>query len=176
MTSRRPKSRGVVLLGLVVALAVASLAALNFTESGVMTRQREREQQLLWVGQQYRQALESYYLATPGPAKFLPVRLEDLIRDPRFPQPVRHLRQLYADPLAPDIPWGVVKRGSQIIGIYSQADGTPIRRSDMPRGLESLAQASSYADWRFIFMPRTVVSAASAPAPGPRPGHTPNHP
>jgi type II secretory pathway pseudopilin PulG len=81
-------------MGLVVLLALAGLAMLRFGESAATARQRERETQLLWVGQQYMQALESYYRATPGPLKHLPVTMEELVRDTRFPNPVRHLQAL----------------------------------------------------------------------------------
>jgi type II secretory pathway pseudopilin PulG len=163
MKRLRPASpaRGVVLLGLVVLLALGGLAAVRFGESAQSARQHEREAQLLWVGQQFRQALESYYLATPGPVKHLPVHLEDLLRDNRFPVPVRHLRKLYADPVQPDIPWGLIKRGNQLIGVYSQADGTPFKSIALGPGLEAVQGARSYADWRFMFVPR----APQGPAP-----------
>jgi type II secretory pathway pseudopilin PulG len=165
-TRGTPRPRGVVLLGLVVLLALGGLAALQFGQSAHDARLRDKEAQLLWIGQQFRQALASYYLASPGPAKHLPVRLEDLLRDNRFPQPVRHLRRLYADPIQPDMPWGVLKRGNQIIGLYSQADGTPFRTTNLGPGLEAAEGARSYADWRFMFVPR-VLPASANPAPIP---------
>jgi type II secretory pathway pseudopilin PulG len=167
--SRAPRQHGVVLLGLVVLLALGGLAAVNYGESAQAARQREKETQLLWVGQQFRWALESYYRATPGPAKHLPVHLEDLLRDNRFPQPVRHLRKLYADPVQPDMPWGLMKRGNQIIGIYSQAEGTPFKTTDLGPGLEAVQGAKSYSDWRFIFVPRTPPAPGSPVAAQPVP-------
>jgi type II secretory pathway pseudopilin PulG len=163
--SRPNRSRGVVLMGLVVLLALGGLAAVNFAESALTARQRERETQLLWVGLQFRQALESYYRATPGPVKHLPVTLDELVRDTRFPNPVRHLRKVYPDPMQPDVPWGIVKRGNQIIGVYSQADGTPLRRTAFAPGLESFDGAMQYSAWRFLFVPRAPTGPAS-PVPG----------
>lgn len=159
-----PRARGVVLMGLVVMLALGGLATASFTESAVTARQRERETELLWVGQQYRQALESYYRSSPGPNKHMPVSLEELLRDSRFPQPVRHLRRLYPDPVQPDVPWGALRRGAQIIGVYSQSDGVPLRRTGFAPGLESFEGAGQYADWRFMFVPRAATGPA-APAP-----------
>lgn len=158
------RARGVVLMGLVVMLALGGLAVANFTEAAASVRQRELEAQLLWVGQQYRQALESYYRASPGPHKHLPVSLEELLRDSRFPQPVRHLRRLYPDPMQPEVPWGALRRGAQIIGVYSQSDGVPLRRTGFAPGLESFEGAGQYADWRFMFVPRAPTSPAG-PAP-----------
>ena len=163
---KAPPRHGVALLGLLVLLALGGMASLRYGEGAAAARQHEQESRLLWVGNQYRRAIESYYFATPGPAKHLPVRLENLLRDDRFPQPVRHLRKLYPDPLAPDTPWGLLKRGSQIVGIYSQAEGTPFRSVDLGPGLESMQGAGSYADWRFMFVPRTgPAGGAVAPRP-----------
>jgi type II secretory pathway pseudopilin PulG len=163
----RGAHRGVVLMGLMVLLALGGLAAVKYGESAAVARQREQETQLLWIGQQYRQALESYYLASPGPVKHLPVQLAELVRDSRFPAPVRHLRKLYADPIQPDVPWGLVRRGNQIIGVYSQADGEPLRRQQLGAGMEGMEGATQYAGWRFLFVPRAVPATASpAPSPG----------
>lgn len=163
--SRPDDSRGMALMGLVVMLALAALALVQFSESAATTRQREREAQLLWVGQQYSAALESYYRSSPGPVKHLPVSLEELVRDSRFPNPVRHLRRIYPDPLQPEVPWGVVKRGSQIVGVYSQSDGVPLRRTGFAPGLESFEGAAQYSAWRFLFIPRATPSGApSIPA------------
>ena len=163
--TRVQRSRGVVLMGLVVLLALCGLTAVNFAESAITARQREREVQLLWVGQQFRQALESYYRATPGPMKHLPVSLDELVRDSRFPNPVRHLRRIYADPIQPELPWGLVKRGNQIIGVYSQADGVPLRRTSFAPGLESFEGATQYSSWRFLFVPRATFGPATPVPP-----------
>lgn len=168
MRMQRP-SRGVVLMGLMVLLALAGLALLQFGESAATARQREREAQLLWVGQQYQAALESYYRASPGTVKHLPVSLDELVRDSRFPNPVRHLRRIYPDPLQPDVPWGIVKRGSQIIGVYSQSDAAPLRRTGFAPGLEGFEAATQYSAWRFLFIPRAAPSAAPLTPPAAKP-------
>ncbi|WP_341888621.1 type II secretion system protein [Variovorax sp. YR752] len=166
------RSRGVVLMGLVVLLALAGLAVVQFAESAATARQRERETQLLWVGRQYMQALESYHRATPGPIKHLPVSLDELLRDSRFPSPVRHLRRPYADPLQPEVPWGIVKRGNQIIGVYSQSDAEPLRRSGFASGLEAFEGATQYSAWRFLFVPRAITGLAPGrPATSPAPAN-----
>lgn len=166
---RRAADRGVVLMGLMVLLALAGLALVQFGESAASARQREREAQLLWVGQQYRAALESYYRASPGPVKHLPVSLDELVRDSRFPNPVRHLRRIYPDPLQPDVPWGLVKRGSQIIGVYSRSDAEPLRRTGFAPGLESFEGASQYSAWRFLFIPRAAPAAVPTTARAAKP-------
>lgn len=159
------KVRGFMLLGFLVLLALGGLSLSTHVQSASTARQRDIELNLLWVGQQYRQAVESYYLATPGPIKQLPVRLEDLVSDPRYPKAVRHIRKLYVDPLAPTQPWGVLRLNGQIIGVYSQAPGEPFRKVDFDPGMEAFNGALSYADWRFIWVPpRQPAANPGAPA------------
>ena len=171
--ARRPLTasrawHGFILLGLLILLALAGWALAAYSQSAAAARQRDVELDLLWVGQQYRAAIESYYRSTPGPIKQLPTRLEDLLQDPRYPAPLRHLRRLYADPMAPDEPWGLIRLNGQIIGLYSQARGEPFRRVDFDTSLESFTGALSYADWRFIWVPpRQPGGANNALPPGP---------
>lgn len=169
---KRHAARGFILLGLLIGLAMLGWLLAAYTQSAHAARQRDAELDLLWAGQQYRAAIESYYRATPGPIKQLPMRLEDLLQDPRFPAPLRHLRRLYADPIAPEQPWGIVRLNGQIVGVYSQAAGEPFRRADFDPGLESFAGALSYADWRFIWVPPRQPGPANPALPGPLPRPT----
>src|SRR6266850_6897091 len=68
---------------------------------------REREAELLHVGNEYRRAIERYYLT--GTARQYPRELTDLVKDPRQPGTVRHLRRLYPDPITGNPDWGLVK-------------------------------------------------------------------
>lgn len=167
MSARRHAlQRGVALMGLMVLLALGGLAAVRYGALAIDERQREREAQLLWVGQQYRDALASYYHATPSPIKHLPVKLDELVHDTRFPQPVRHLRQLYPDPTQPEVPFAVLRHGIQIIGVYSQSDAAVQRRHGFAPGLESFEGSRRYSDWRFVFLPRpTTPATGGATAP-----------
>ena len=81
--------------------------------------QRERETELLWRGQQYRQAIASYCNVKQG---MYPAKLEDLLKDPRFPATVRHLRRLYLDPMTGK-EWELVKDPAErLIGVRSSSD------------------------------------------------------
>ena len=79
--------------------------------------------------------------------------LDELRATTRFPNPVRHLRRLYPDLRNPEVPWGLVKRGNQIIGVYSQSDAAPLRRSGFTPGLEVFTGVGQYSGWRFLFRP-----------------------
>ncbi|MEO8417872.1 MAG: type II secretion system protein [Methylophilaceae bacterium] len=147
-----------VLAGIVLMLGIT-------TEQIEHAAQRDREEQLLFVGNQFRQAIASYYEKSPG-AKQYPRKLEELLQDNRFPKPVRHLRRIYADPMRTGIvradardnraDWQLV-RNSQggIVGIYSRSSLPPIRTNldeDLMKAIDE-HPALHYSDWKFIYQP-----------------------
>jgi type II secretory pathway pseudopilin PulG len=171
--------RGMLLLGVLVFMAVASLGLAIVSQRWSDTRRRDDEEELLRVGLQYRKAIESYYMRSPGQVKQLPGQIEDLLKDPRFPGTVRHLREAYRDPLAPDQDWGQIRRGTGLVGVYSQAAGTPFRQDRLTTWLGYEVRAKSYDEWRFSYSAAAASAAsgaASAPGGGtgtpvnPRPG------
>src|SRR5581483_11645664 len=78
----------------IVAVITAGLALVG--EMWETAAKREKETQLLFVGNEYRKAITRYYLA--GKNQY-PRALEDLLKDPRQPGVVRYMRRLYPDPL-----------------------------------------------------------------------------
>lgn len=153
------------LLGVLVFLAIAALGLTLVTQRWSDAKRRDDEEELLRVGMQYRLAIESYYNRSPGRVKQLPGQLEDLVKDPRFPAPVRHLREIYVDPLAPSKEWGLVRRGTAIVGVYSQAEGRPYRQANLTPWLGYEVQAETYDQWRFSFTLPAAASAASGANP-----------
>jgi type II secretory pathway pseudopilin PulG len=143
-------SRGLVLLGVLLLLALAALVALIGAEVWATAVKREREEQLLFVGDQYRRAIESYWRASPGPAKAYPRSLDDLLDDRRFPMPVRHLRRAYRDPNDEQAQWGLVRISNGIAGIYSTSDAAPLKKKGFPTRYREFERASAYRDWRFV--------------------------
>ncbi len=133
----------VVLLGLTASLAGQTLKALV---------QREREEELLWRGQQYMQALASYYRFNSSGQR-LPASLEELLRDPRAPGVVRHLRRLYDDPMTSQPFEPIMDPASRVVGVRSTSALAPFRQDNFPDELESLKGKSHYAEWQFIFTP-----------------------
>jgi len=132
-------------LGLIALMSSASVVV------GTAHEQREAEDTLLAIGREYRIALASY--ATIGGAKGLsqPARLEDLLKDPRFAQPVRHLRRIYVDPMTGQTEWGVVRTldGQGILGIYSISMRSPVKLAQFEQIFVHFSEAKSYRDWVF---------------------------
>jgi len=141
---------GALLLAVLLFILVSSLAASSlFASQGLQTR-REKEEQLLFVGDQIRRALISYHNAVPpGGARSLPHSLDELLADNRFPTPVRHLRRQYLDPITGRPEWRLLLMDGQIIGVSSTSTQTPVKVSGFPRPYEGFAGAASYSDWVF---------------------------
>lgn len=145
--------------GFTYILVLLSLALTALASQGVLTYAsqqalHDREDQLLQVGQSYVQAIKSYYDATPGTRKALPMRLQDLLEDTRQVGLQRHLREIYPDPLARSAEWGVLRtQDGGIMGVFSLSDQPPIRSGWVYLDGLELPPARKYSDWKFVFDP-----------------------
>ena len=147
----RRRQRGVILLALLITMALAQIALLGALELSTLERKREREDELLFVGQQYRSAILRYYYANPaGQPRLLPRTLDDLIKDPRYPMSVRHLRRLYKDPISGGSDWGLVMKNGGIAGVFSPSDEAPLKKGNFPPGDEAFEGKAKYRDWLFV--------------------------
>jgi type II secretory pathway pseudopilin PulG len=162
-----------------IAIMSAGLALLG--QMWETASRREREAELLYVGNQYRLAIQRYYLS--GPQQY-PRTLQDLLKDPRSPAPRRHLRQVYPDPITGSAEWAIVKGpDGGIMGVYSPSEEAPLKITNFRLRDRDFENAKRYADWKFLFVPtalgqqqRPGASVPGAPAPGapPVPGATPS--
>lgn len=160
---------GFTYLGLLFAIAFMGLLLAGASEVWQLVAQREREEQLLFVGRAFDRALQSYRESTPADRRpEWPQRLEDLVEDRRHGLEVRrHLRRLYADPITGTADWGLVRSGREIVAIHSRSDRKPLRRARFLPEEEGFAAATTYAQWIFgawlgdAQVARTGQSAAS---------------
>lgn len=152
----------------VVAIMGAGMATLGTLWHTASVRAKEAE--LLWTGGAIRAAIASYYERSPGGAKRYPPSLQDLVVDPRFPTPVRHLRRIYRDPITGTSDWGLVPApGGGIMGVYSQIEAAPLKRADFvgpDRVFEERTvqqkEKMTYLDWQFVYLPGTNPGAGRA--------------
>jgi len=145
-----PRETGFTYLTVLFAIAFMGLGLALTGEVWHTTLTREREAELLYVGSQYRRAIERYYVS--GPRQF-PRALEDLLKDPRKPGTERYLRKLYIDPVTGKSEWGMVKA----------PDGGIMASTAFRRTLQKVANfgftnrefegASKYSDWKFLYNP-----------------------
>ena len=149
---------------LAVALIGTQLALAGVVWSFAQARQSEQE--LLFVGKQFRTAITQYYFNPKGSQKEYPRRLEDLIKDPRYPGTVRHLRKIYADPITGKVQWGLITiPGGSIVGVYSLSDKAPIKTGNFLPEDKIFENKQRYSDWKFVHTFGTAnVASPGAPA------------
>ena len=156
--------KGFTYIGLLIAMALFGVALAATGEVWRTASQREREQELLFVGNQFRDAFTSYYSGTPVGKPRYPLALEDLVEDHRFPVPRRHLRRIYADPMTGSAEWRLIAApGGGIAGVHSRSEARPLKTGNFAPADAKLEGAERYSDWKFVFEPR---NAAPPPALG----------
>ena len=154
--------RGYALIAALITLAVASLAVTLAVGRAQVDAQRERETQLLFVGDQYRRALADYFLNPPlGQAASYPQSLEDLVEDRRGPVLRRWLRRLYADPVT-GADWQLELAQGRIVGLHSSSASAPLRHGGFDLADTEFAKAKSYKDWHFTADQVLKLAAANA--------------
>jgi type II secretory pathway pseudopilin PulG len=143
---------------------------------------RDKEEELLFRGDQYRQAIERYYFAVPGRPQY-PKSIEDLLADSRTPSGKRHLRKKYQDPISGEdfeiitthtitagvpipAPPGVVPG---IIGVHSKSDREPLKKGNFPDQYPDFAGKGAYHDWRFVSTIKAGPPGVPGRLPIPRP-------
>ena len=161
--------RGFVYIALLIGLAIIGVGLGAISEVWTQTRQREKEQELLFVGNQIRQAITRFYLLSPPAARRFPMTLDELVDDTRTPdKPQRHLRKVYTDPMGGSADWGEVRlAGGQLVGVYSQSQDAPFKVADFALRDKTFVDKAHYSDWVF----RSALPAAN-PLLAPGEGYT----
>lgn len=133
---------------LVIAIMGATLA-LTGTVWHTAVR-REKETQLLFVGGEFRRAIQQYYQAGGQ----YPKKLEDLLKDPRQPHMVRYLRKIYVDPLTGTTEWGLVRGPNNgIIAVYSFSSDAPFKTAGFSLADRDFEGKTKYSEWQFVALP-----------------------
>jgi type II secretory pathway pseudopilin PulG len=149
----------------IIAILLGGLAIVG--ETWETSARREKEAELLFIGNQYRRAIGLYYLATPGPIKMYPRQIEDLLKDPRQPSTMRHLRKLFPDPMTGKE--FVVIKGADggVQGVASSSEIPPLKVANFRVRDAIFEGAQKYSEWKFIHTPPPAAVAPGAkPAAG----------
>ncbi len=143
-------------MGVLILVAVMSVALLGTGRYWSMIVKREREAELLYRGDQIREAIGSYYNNPPGGQnKTYPRQFSDLLKDPRYPNLKRHLRKWYRDPMTQEGDWVYVLDASKRIkGVHSASQGEPLKTGNFRKEDKGFETAKTYADWTFIYVPQ----------------------
>lgn len=166
----RRRQRGFTYLSLMILLAIIGLVTASSIKLGSVLQRSRAEQELLIIGAAFSDALQSYAEATPSGQPTIPPSLKELLRDPRFPTPRRHLRKIFVDPMTGQAEWGVVYAGekSGVLSIYSLSSARPVKLSNFPSRFAGFAGMARISDWKFTGGQKSAdTAAASTGAPPP---------
>lgn len=149
----RNSQAGFTYVMILVAVIVTGIFAEVATFYTSRSRQMDREAELLFRGNAYRNAIKSYY-ESGKPTKFYPRSLEDLVKDPRVAHR-SHLRVLYPDPFGDgNAGWKLLRAiDGGISGVASQSTEKPLKTGNFRQGFEKFESATSYANWTFEYAP-----------------------
>ena len=162
--------RGFTYIGLLIFLALLSLAAAATLQLGSVAQQRSDEAELLFIGSQFTAALSSYYAATPVGQNRFPQKVEDLLRDPRYPGVRRHLRRVYVDPMTGNSQWDLIAApDSGFMGVSSLSSRAPLKVAGFNAAYADFADKKKYSEWQFIALPAGYTPPPTAAAPGSSP-------
>ncbi len=116
--------------------------------------QRALEEQLLWVGEQYRKTIESYYKkAHAGLQAAYPNSIQDLVRDPRTAEALHHIRRICPNPITGEDFELLKDPGGRIKGVRSTSKDEPFKKNGFPAEYKSFNNADRYRQWEFVYVP-----------------------
>ena len=152
MPNGKRRQGGFTYLGLIVFVFIIGLVGAATLKVEAMLRRAQLERELLDAGMQFGLALDSYAAATPRGQPRAPMRLENLLRDQRFPNPRRHLRKLFIDPVTGKAEWGLVRAGEAgpILGVHSLSQATPLKQANFEPYFAGFENREHLAQWRFM--------------------------
>ena len=155
---RRRRQGGFTYLGMIILVTVIGLVGAATLKIDALLRRAAAEEELLYVGSAFADALTSYAAATPQGQPTQPPTLQDLLKDSRSPAVRRHLRKIFIDPMTGSTDWGIVWLGDQkgVLAVYSKSNAQPLKIANFDAKLVGFEGRQHISDWRFV---------ASGPAP-----------
>lgn len=132
-------------------LATSAIGVLALGANWLDVSHREREKELIRVGDLYVSALRSYVNSTSSPVPLYPNNLSDLLEDRRSELLRRHLRRLLPDPITGQHDWILIRNAQGgIIGLHSKSTRMPLLRTVLRTECCLLPVSQQYSDWKFI--------------------------
>lgn len=157
-------SQGFAYLALLVAIS-SSLWMLSAAQPDLFQQaQRQKEQQLLFAGREYREAIRRFYENPNASVQRFPQTLEELMIDNRSLKPMYHLRRLYPEPIS-GLGWGLIRNvQGGITGVYSRSNQTLLITNFDERyvTVEQTGEPLRHSDLHFNYQPSSSVDSAAA--------------
>src|SRR5262247_3010115 len=150
---RACRQRGFTYLVLLLIVAAMGFGMAAFGQLASQQAQREKEAELLFIGDAYRQAIALYYQNGPGGHNRYPQSLERLLKDERFSFTRRYIRKLYKDPVTGRDFELVKSPEGGIMGVFSPSEVAPLKSGNFPPSYLSFEGAQRLNEWQFLYVP-----------------------
>jgi type II secretory pathway pseudopilin PulG len=173
----RRRAAGFTYISLIILVAIIGLVGATSVKLGSIMQRSAAERELLNIGAQFSDALQSYAKATPPGQPTQPPSLKELLLDPRFPGVRRHLRKIFVDPMTGRAEWGMtyVAGTTGVVAVYSLSTAKPVKIGNFPARFQGFEGKQRISDWKFVSagdaqpLPGQPVSKPQ-PAEQPQPG------
>jgi type II secretory pathway pseudopilin PulG len=146
----RSRQRGLALVLVMTVLLMASAGLLIAYAPIKLERHRQKEKELLFVGNQIKSAIQNYAISNQAGVVQFPRALTDLLEDQRGQVTRRYLRKVFRDPITNSSDWGLVMVDDHIIGVYSKSRRAPIKKSGFRLDQQAFENAKDYSEWQFV--------------------------
>lgn len=125
---------------------------------------RDKEEELLFRGDQYRIAIERYFYGKPGMNQY-PQSIDDLLKDSRSAAGKRYLRRKYKDPITGEDFVEIRDQNKRIIGVCSSSEKEPLKQGNFADRYKDFEKKNRYNDWKFQVItqaaPRTAATGTA---------------
>jgi type II secretory pathway pseudopilin PulG len=171
------RSRGFTYIGVIAILAVMMIAMGAVAQIWHTQMQREKEQELLFIGNQFQNAIGRFYQES---GRAFPTSLQALLGvDGDTKLNKRYLRRMYIDPFTGKDTWGLVLGANgEIVGVHSLSDMETFKRAGFSEKNSAFEGKTKYSEWQFVFVPQKAQGTAATgdtvngiPRPVPRSGN-----
>jgi len=148
-------SDGFTYLMALVIVVIMGIMLGGIGQSWQRVMKREREEELLFRGNQIRDAIARWNKPRPGQHVATPLRdMQHLLSDPRSLSNVRYLRRLYTDPVTGKEWVPITDPVKGIIGVASSSEEEPLKQANFPDELNDFEGKTKYSDWQFVYRPQ----------------------
>jgi len=150
---RRPPgfSKGFTYFGILALIVLIGLMLAMAGEVASTQAQREREAELLFIGHQYRNAIERFYQVNHR----FPQSTADLVQSIDSAAPTQYfLRRPYRDPMTGAADWSLIPApNGGFMGVASTSGRVPLKHAGFDWADTDFDRAEKYSDWTFIYDP-----------------------
>ena len=165
------RAGGFTYLGLIILVTVIGMVGAASLKIGSLMQRAAAEEELLFIGAAFSDALRSYAAATPPGQPQQPPTLQELLKDPRFPGTRRHLRKMFVDPITGKAEWGVMYIGDKqgVLGVYSLSNAAPLKVGNFDARFLNMENKTRLSDWKFTLSTLTMAPQEPMIAPAQNP-------